>query len=398
MQLSTVICSAREGLQDVLEETGHVEVQAVLTRPGTLPEAVRLRRPDLLFVELGEEPEMVLQLLERLPAPRPLLLLAGPQDDSRTILRAMRLGAREFLAPDATRDAVHAAVKRLLLEMGERALPTPSARAPVIAVMGAKGGVGATFAACQLAAELRRRGSRVALVDLSLRVGDVALYYDIHPRYTVADLASEHGHLDSAYLHTILEPHASGVRVLAAPRRPEDADLVGVSHVEGAVAVLRDDFDWVILDVPRSWDEPSLKALDVADQIFLVTLMDVPTLEHARQHLDLLQRLGHPLHKIRLVANRYTSASPVRNRDFQEFLGRDPDAWLPNDYPTAQACVNEGRTLADAAPRSRLRAAYKKLAGEAYGWCDVKTPTPRRAPTVRERLGRWLRRNRHAAD
>ncbi len=398
-QLSLVIVSARARLREVFEETGHVEVQVVLPEAAGLLGALRRHRPDALYVDLGTDPEGTLELLERLPAPRPILLLAGPQEDSSLILRAMRLGAREFFSPVPAPETVRAAVQRLLLDPGGRSVAAVRKLGPVVAVMGAKGGVGATFTACQLAAELERSGAHVVLVDMNLRVGDVALFLDVHPRYTLANLATEHDQIDSAYLHTILEPHRSGVRVLASPSRPEEADLVRVAHLEKALGVLREEFDWVVLDVPRSWDETSLRALDLADQILLVTLMDVPTLNHARQHLDLLQRLGHPLEKIRLVANRYSGSGPLTRKDVEDFLGRVPDALIPNDYPTALACVNEGKSVWESAPRTPLFAGFAQLAKHAYAWCNVAPPAERpRSWGFGKRLGKLLRRSRHAAD
>ena len=387
-QLSLLLFSASEELRATLGEMAHVELTASASDPKDLQGLVRKHRPDVLFVDLGDDPQGMLDLLDTFPAPRPVLLVAGRQDDSPLILRAMRLGAREFLAPDPDPDVLNTAITRLLLE--HQPAEQADKVAPVIAVIGSKGGVGTTFAACHLAAELERLNARVVVVDVNLRVGDVSLYFDLHPRYTLANLAAEHAEFDSAYLHTILEPHASGVHVLAAPRRAEEADFVDCSHVERAVGLLRREFDWVILDVSRTWDETSVRALDLADEILLVTSMDLPTLNHARQHLDLMQRLGHSTEQIRLIANRHSRSDPVRDKDFSEFLGREPDARIPNDYPTALACVNEGKPLHQVAQRSPLRCAYTKLAERLHDWCEV--PLPPRDVAKDSRLRRYFRR------
>ncbi len=184
--------------------------------------------------------------------------------------------------------------------------------------------------------------------------------------------------------------------MLAAPARAEEAELVGVRHLEQAVKVLRTQFDWVITDVSRSWDETTVHFLDRADQIFLVTQMDVPTLNHARRHLELLQRLGNPADKIRLIANRYSKSAPVSDADFSEFLGRPPDVLIPNNYPATVTCVNEGKPLWQTAPKSALRDAYTNLATQAHAWCGVELPA---GPPARFAfLRRFSRRNRHAAD
>jgi pilus assembly protein CpaE len=369
-QLSCAVFSATDELESELAQVGHLEVVARTSELGALREVVRRSQPAVLFVDLGEEPDATLDELEQLPAPRPLLVVSGPEDDSQVILRAMRLGAREFFAPEPAADLLSEAVERLLLDHGT---PEPApAEAPVVAVMGAKGGVGATFVACQLAAELERLGGQTVLTDVNLRLGDVSLYCDLQPHYTLSDLAAERVDFDSAYLRTILAPHRSGVQVLAAPKQAEDAEFIRPGHLERAVNLFRKDFDWVVLDVSRTWDEINVRALDLADQILLVTSTDVPTLNHARQHLDLLQRLGHSAEKIRLVVNRYSKLGPISSKDVGEFLGRTPDAWIPNDYRVTLTCVNEGKSLWEVAPRSGLSSAYRVLAEQTHRWCNVE--------------------------
>ncbi len=217
------------------------------------------------------------------------------------------------------------------------------------------------------------------MVDLNLPLGDVALHFDLQPHYTLASIAGEAERLDATALRTVLRVHDTGVSVLAAPRLVEEAELVRGPLVERALELLREEFDWVILDVSRSWSEASVRALDLADQVLLVTLLDVPTLNHARAHLDLLRRLGHPDEKLRLVANRYSKSDAVTEQDFAGFLGRAPDACLPNDYRTTVASVNEGRPVGEVAPKAPLSRAYLALAEKVYFWCGVELPgKPRR--------------------
>ena len=384
-QLSLVLFSNSPQLHAEFEEIAHVELTEWVRDANDLHGVVRRRSPDVLFVDLGEDPEGLLDVLDGIPAPRPLLLVAGPEDESRIILRAMRLGAREFLSPTPEPDALRAALERLAFE--HHASPEVQKIAPVVAVMGSKGGVGATFAACQLAFELDRLSGRTVIVDLNLRVGDVSLYFDLQPRYTLANLATDRDRFDSAFLHTVLEVHHSGVNVLAAPQRAEDAELVKTSHLERVVNMLRGEFDWVLLDLSRSWDEMNVRALDLADETLLVTLMDVPTLNHTRKHLDLLQRLGHPADKIRLIANRYSKAAPVTDKDFVEFLSKGPDVRIPNNYPVALACVNEGKPLWEMAKGSSLHSAYSNLAAKTFDWCEVPRPPNDETPG-------WLNRMR----
>ncbi len=398
-QLTFVVFSDRPGfahdLAATLRATGHVEVAAVVTEPEELMDTVRAHRPEGVFADLGLDPDGVLDLLDELPAPRPVLLVAGPQEDSSLILRAMRLGAKEYFPPELEEGALRAAVDRLVLELGSSSASKPLA--PVIAVMGAKGGVGATFTACQLAATLQASGGRTALVDLNLPLGDVALYFDVQPTYSLANVAQATERLDATSLRTILQSHRSGVQILAAPSQVEEAELVKATHVERVLQLLRFEFDWVVLDVSRSWNESSIRGLDLADQILLVVLLDVPTLSHARQHLALLKRLGHQGSKIRIVANRFSRDDSVSNRDFEQFLGKVPDVRLPNDYRTALVSVNQGKLVGEVAARSAIHSAFLRLAKDTRGWCGLAQSNEPDSAGLTDRLRSLFGKGNHGA-
>ena len=177
-----------------------------------------------------------------------------------------------------------------------------------------------------------------------------------------------------AFLRTLLSGKPNGVQILASPVHAEEAELVRGAHVERALNLLRVDFDWVVLDLSRNWSEPTVRALDLADLILLVTLMDVPTLHHTRKHLDLLARLGHTGARIRLIANRHSSVDAVTDKDVAEFLERKPDFRVPNDFPTTLAGVNRGASVAEIAPRSPLARAYNELTHALHGWFGADAP------------------------
>ncbi|MEM7411134.1 MAG: cellulose synthase operon protein YhjQ/BcsQ [Myxococcota bacterium] len=373
MARSCVVYTASAPLRDLsekLSEDGVVHLAASVAAPNELLEAVRDHRPDLVLADLGSMPDAVLDLLDKLPTPRPRLIVTGPQDRSGPILRAMRMGVREYIDSPPNEGELRRAVEEVTADLEAAAAADPPAKA--IAVMGAKGGCGATTVASQLARALRRTGGRVALIDLNLPLGDVTLHFDIQPAYSVANIARESERLDPTYLRTLLHGPAEGVQILAAPARAEEAELVRGQHVEQVLTLLREDFDWVVLDVSRAWSDTTVRALDLADQILLVTLMDVPTLHHTRQHLDLLERLGHAGERVRLVANRYSKNDSVTDRDLDEFLDRGLDFRIPNAYRTALACVNQGACVSDVAPRSALATAYTQLSEALHEWCGLQ--------------------------
>jgi pilus assembly protein CpaE len=298
----------------------------------------------------------------------------------------MRMGVAEFFeeAPDAER--LRGVVQRIAAELVPENEAEKSAR--IVAVMGAKGGVGATVVACQIAARLQAGGARVAVVDLCLPLGDVALYFDVPCSYTIADIAQQKRQVDRTYLETLMDGKPGGVRILASPTRAEEAELVNGSHVEQVIGVLRRQFDWVILDVSRIFGEPTVRALDLADEILLVTLMDVSTLHHSHHLLELLERLGHTDERVRLVANRHAPDGPVEDKDVKEFLGRELDFRIPNDFPTAAATITQGASAADVAPRSALARAFAELHRNLHAWSDREPPAEKSRGAFARFVGR----------
>lgn len=370
MLSQSIVIVAPEGkLDGMLASCEHAEVLDHVEKLSDLPQTVANRRPDFLLVSIEIDADLVFSALERLPAPRPLLILYGP-DDSRLILRSMRAGAFEYVAPapdeqEQLADAIRRGASR---DDGE------CSEAPLITLIGAKGGVGTSFVACQLAAALSGLGGRVALVDGHLRHGDVALYLDLAPRYNLASIATGQEPLDATYLRTALVSHASGVAVLAAPSEAEEGESMDAGRIDAVIELMRREFDWVLWDAPQDFDERNLCAIDRSRPVVLVTNPDVPALNHTRMQLELLARLGHPTDEVRIVLNRDSTKAPVSSKDAAEFLKRPIDAAVPNDYPRAAVCVNEGRTLSDCAPRSSIERGVQELARCAHAWCDRPLP------------------------
>jgi pilus assembly protein CpaE len=382
-------------LKRALEESGHATLAATICTDDELLPAVSKHKPDGILIDLGHAPHAVLDILETIAAPRPQIVACGPQDQSDVILRALKQGAREFLPAAPAAQEIKTAVDRLVLEQAPpRKVKTV---APLLSVMGAKGGVGSTVVACQLAAGLQRLGGRTVIVDLNIPLGDVALYFDVQPAYTIADVAREPGKLDRSLVEGLLQPHQSGLQILAAPQKMEDAEIVKGQHLHAVFDALRSEFDWVVADVSRAWSDTTVRALDLSSEILLVTLQDVPTLTHARAHRELLLRLGHAPSKLHIVVNRASKKDPVSKDDLVQFLDSEPEIRLPNDYATTVTCVNEGRPISNVAANGALDVAFKKLAHMAFTWSGLQPQkSPKAARGLRGRISRLFRKEEKA--
>jgi pilus assembly protein CpaE len=357
---------------------------------GGLEEAIRASRPAALVALLSESGDSLFPALSALGEGRPPLLVCGPSDDGALVLRAMRLGAVEFVGAEEGFSAVESAL-RGLLEAG----PRPSG-GQLIGVLGAKGGVGTTFVAAQLAVSIQALAGRTALFDLAQAPGDVSLQLDLTPACGLARAVQETETLDATFLRSMLTGHASGVEVLVATERSEDAERLAGPTVERALGLLGAEFDWVVVDLGRGWSDGSVRALDALTQLLLVTQAEVPCLVNARRQLDLLAGLGVPPEQIHLVENRQGRGDAIPERDLRRFLGCAVAAKIPEDAAVVR-CANEGKTLAEGAPYGEAQRAVVGLARQVLAWCGRTEQSPARAGLLqRVRFG-LARRGRGAA-
>jgi pilus assembly protein CpaE len=381
----------RRSISAGLAATGAIRVVAEASRPEDLEPALRGAARVGLYLDLSGEAEKALGWIEALAEPKPAVLAGGPSDPE-VILRAMRAGALAYFPRHAFDDELARVAQRLQQRAAAHA-PARAGRA--IAVLGSKGGVGTTTVACELAASLASRAARTALLDAKAYFGDVALHLDFTPSHTLTDVASRADDLDAAYLATVAQRHeGSGVHVVAAPASPEEADGITAAHVQRSLELLRSEFDYVVVDLPRITDETALQCLDKADVILLVTTAEVPALARARQHATLLEQLGHGADKLRVVANRCGRPGVLSDEDPLRAVGLAPAAYLPEDARTVSDSLASGRPVAVIAPRSKLAAAIARLADEVR----VKDAAPDAgdgAPAAKtSRLGRLFGRVR----
>lgn len=359
----------------VAEAGGPAEqVNAALARMGfAQPENVmrldqglaRLRasQADLLVIPLQGLDPIRLATLEREIRARPEVSVIGtaPRAEPELIVRAMRAGVHEFLVFPPPPDELTGAIERLF-----KRASTSTTAGQVIAVYTAKGGLGTTSIAVNVAqaCAARERGTRVALVDCVFTGGDVRLFLDLHPNYDVEHLMPKLDDVDRAMLDSLLTPGPAGVSVLPAS---EDALFNENVDAPAAVAILerlREHFDVTVADCEHHLSERTLAILDTADRILLVTQPNVPALRSAQRTLALFDRLGYTEAKTCVVVNRFQAGDAFTLATVGESLEREVYASLPNDYKTSVASLNRGVCVNQQDAGSKLARSYMELAAK----------------------------------
>ena len=322
--------------------------------------AVQLQ-PEILLVEYTADQAGLTDLLERLrrSVPRGAVVAWSPSKEPEDILKAMRLGVREYLVEPAATQAFNDAVLRLARLSQAGGQPVGK----LIAVLGVKGGVGVSHLVVNLAWSLSQAlGLRVALADLDLGGGDLAALLDQEPSRDLSDVAGEFDRLDAVLMDSLLAEIAPGLRLLAAPSDPVEAEGVGPEHLGRALDHLLDSHQVVILDLGSRLDELTLAALDRADQVVMVVEPSVVGLKSARRLQHLFERLGVPAAKLALVVNRDGAKGGVARAEIERVVGRPALAYLPNDSQAVMEAGNAGRPVVQDWPRSKWTKAVAALA------------------------------------
>ncbi|HHY46269.1 MAG TPA: MinD/ParA family protein [Firmicutes bacterium] len=312
--------------------------------------------PDVVLIDLDPWKMNWIDVVEHivLSLPEVTVIVFSNHAEPEYLRDAMVAGAREYLVkpfgPGELLSAIRRAYeadKRRRSGYAERGLadsqdsPTKQ-RGKIITFLSTKGGVGKTTIATNFAVQLvRETKGRVVMVDLDLEFGDVAILLDILPTRTMVDLVQEES-LTGALIERCLSTHRSGLKVLAAPTRPEQAELVEPEHVHEVLALLRGMFDYIVVDTAQSFTDTVLSALDISDMILLVTTLEVPAIKNTKLCLGLMDSLHYPAQKIKILVNRSSREIGVNLEETERTLGRPVDFHIPSEGRLIVPSVNRG--------------------------------------------------------
>jgi pilus assembly protein CpaE len=255
-----------------------------------------------------------------------------------------------LLLPQLTENVVFAIRKA---SHARRAAPLPGAntrQGRIVTVFSPKGGTGKTVIATNLAAAVAKsEGKRVLLLDLDLQFGDAAIMLGVEPEKTIYDLVVAPGELDSEKLAGYVTKHVSGLDMLPAPLRPEDAELVTEAKLGRLLEVARETYDVIVVDTSPFFHGPMLATLDRTDELLMVCGLDVPTLKNVRLSLQTLELLSFPQQRIRFLLNRANSKVGLKKREVESALGVKIGVEVPSDR-AVPVSVNRGNpaVLSDA--------------------------------------------------
>ncbi len=337
------IAETRENIRKLLQFEPNIEVVGV-ARSGA--EAIKVSGetdPDVVLMDINMPDMDGIAATERIRATKPgvQIVILSVQSDPNYMRKAMLAGARDFLTKPPDLDELLSAIRRAgemaFREKAKAASALAAAQAggmttasgnyfparfngKVISIFSPKGGVGTTTLTTNLAVALHTDEEPVVVVDGRVQFGDLTFFFNEQTKNDLGDLAIRADELDPDFVEGILLTHkTSGVRILAAPPRPEKAEPVSGEQFSQIIQFLKKMFKYVVIDTSSGLDDVTQTAIDEADLLALVTTQDIPSVKNIRLFLDLLIALGYPTEKVFLVMNMYdkrrTTVTPERIAD-----------------------------------------------------------------------------------
>jgi pilus assembly protein CpaE len=318
---------------------------------GDAIDLIRRTRPDVVVVGYTRSIDAALALAEAITKSGfgTTLIALAERSDAEAILAAMRVGYKEFIVlPDDS------ARLRQVVHDSAYATSDEEERGHVVAITGAKGGVGNTVLSIHLGTELAAI-HRVLVIDLDFGMGDLAPLMDLGTRENIAELLPRADRLDERSLTGSVSVHRSKLHVLATP---EDIEQIGEVRADDVYAIINaasKAYQYVILDCGAYYDEGVAMAINVADTIVMVTTPDVTCIRNTFRRYKMLNSLGVDKERIRLVVNKWDKNTAfVALEDISENLGVPVAASISLDTKVVDQAVNEGKLIREVNKRSEV--------------------------------------------
>jgi pilus assembly protein CpaE len=355
------IAETRENIRRLLQFERDMEV---VGGARTGKEAIALAResqPHVVIMDINM-PDMdgitaTEAMLKELPNTQ--IVILSVQNEPDYMRRAMLAGARDFLPKPPSADELVSTIRKV----GQRALAQPVvmpvAQAPgapvgvgsaishahhgkVIVIYSPRGGVGRTMVATNLAIALQTTDTPTVVVDAALQFGDVAACLNLQTRNSLLDLVEQAGDLDAELIERISIHHASGLKIIAAPARPEQAEAVQGAQISKVIRFLTSVFQYVVVDTSSALNEATIGAIDASDVVVLIGAPDLPTIKNLRMFFDLGEALNLTPQKIILIMNRMDKRFGISAEKVADLLKQPIVSQIPLDDRVVPLSTNNG--------------------------------------------------------
>ena len=357
IKIEAKTANLRKELDEIIGSAEGLEVQ----KPSDM------RRSDILIFELGPDTKKEFQTIQSLLDMDAVdeVFLTSEQTDPALLLQAMRAGAKEFFTQPLKKAEVRNALVRYKKKRESSHHKEPTKLGQIIDVIGSKGGVGTTTIAVNLAVSLadQKNDPSVALVDMNMLFGEIPIFLAFKPNYHWGEIVKNVARLDATFLTNILSKHSSGVHVLPSPGSLNGHLGATPDIIEHLLGLMQKMFDFVVIDGGQSFNETTLKIIEMSNNVLLISLLSLPCLSNTAKLLYSFSSLGHlPKEDVKVVINRFIQDSEISLKDAEDSIRKEIFWTVPNDYTTTMSAINQGKALLQIASKAIITENVKGLA------------------------------------
>lgn len=351
-----------------------IEVVGEAQQLAMAPALIERHAPDFIFLAVEHEGPLALEMIERIRERNANLKIVAlsTQTDANKILDCFRSGADEFLVKPVQAAEVSKVIERFKAHLRKQ-MQDQQPHGKVIAVWGSRGGNGTTTVACNLANALQAKQPTI-LVDFHFAQGDLSVYFNLQPAYTLEDISQMADRLDETLIDNITLKRPNGLSVLVQPVRAPMVELKDEETVK-LLKILQKKYKYVVLDIGHE-ESMAGKILPYVDKILLIVTQNMPSIYLAVRKLRFLRSTGFEKQSVFVAVNAY-------NRRGEVTLGRIAKALevrdlysIRHDEANVVMAMNRGYPLQEISRRGKANQDITGLAQMIHEQNHVMPHTP----------------------
>lgn len=367
MQNSTVFVldkneNSREIIKSFIENLDFVSEVKLYGDYNKGYEDIKLAENPIVILDISEDFAGLDEIAGKLKLVTSKIIITSINYSTNTIIKALRLGAKEFLPKPVLREDL----VRVLSMLASISPENEVSQSKIITVYSNKGGIGKTTIAVNLAAELAKvTKDKVALVDLNLQLGDISTFLNLNPPFDVNYVIRRLIDKEENILIKGFEKYKDlSLYVLSDPSYIEQSESITTQQITTLFSALKKVFPYIVVDMSSNIDPISLKILDSSDWIMFTTIVNIPAIRNAQRCLNLFRSRKYPSNKVKIVINRYMENDEIKIEDIENTLGESVYWKIPNNYFTIMEAINKGVSISEVNAESNIGNSFRDFAAE----------------------------------
>lgn len=355
--------NSREILKSYLQEFNFdCEIKLYSDYNYALDEIKKTDIAPIVFIDINETINSMKEIVESIKLHTTKIIITSTNFSTDNIIKAMRLGAKEFLPKPILKEDL----KRAISILNQHEFFGNESSSKIITIYSNKGGIGKTTIATNLAIELTKSTKdKVALIDLNLQLGDISTFLNLNPTFDVAYVIKNLINKKEENLLQALEKYNnSSLYILSDPNFIEQSESITPQQIEELFKMLKKVFPYIIVDMSSNIDPNSLKILDKSDWILFTSIVNIPAIRNAQRCLNLFRSRNYPENKVKFVINRYMENDDIKIEDIENTLGEKVFWKIPNNYFSIMEAINKGIPVNEVNSNSNIANSFRDLANK----------------------------------